>query len=293
MNNKNLIKETNGITLIALIITVIILLILAGVAINIAVNGGDLFGKSQNAVSGYNAKAAKEENAVKTVLDYIDEYSEIINTKDPAVEYGYKDSENIIEASKLIPGDIINYYYDKAIEPIECVVIHNDQTHGLQVITLDSVREVTLGCDSSGTVVDPKAEEAFADGAPNGYDDSADIINFEKSRWSYNHAIATLNGYAQEYLGDMAINVRCAGALVDNIITEENESTNMYNDFDDMDSNLNNKFKNYDEYVDNMESSYYEDLRQMDSLRVIQTTNYSSYWLANRGSLGTVGYLFR
>ena len=75
MNNKNFIKETNGITLIALIITVIILLILAGTAISIAVNGGDLFGKAQNAVEGYNRKVSEE----NTVTDYykalLDQYA--------------------------------------------------------------------------------------------------------------------------------------------------------------------------------------------------------------------------
>lgn len=54
-------KDQKGITLIALVITVIVLLILAGTAITIAVNGDNIFGKANTAVNAYNAKAANQE----------------------------------------------------------------------------------------------------------------------------------------------------------------------------------------------------------------------------------------
>ena len=63
-------KREKGITLIALIITVIILLILAGAAISISVNGGDIFAKSQNAVTMYNSKVSEEEISVKNLVNY-------------------------------------------------------------------------------------------------------------------------------------------------------------------------------------------------------------------------------
>ena len=53
-------KDQKGITLVALVITVIVLLILAGTAITIAINGGDLFGKSSNAVTQFNNKVNDE-----------------------------------------------------------------------------------------------------------------------------------------------------------------------------------------------------------------------------------------
>ena len=56
-------QTQTGITLIALIITVIVLLILAGTAISISVNGGDLFSKSENSVNKWNNAALKEEIA--------------------------------------------------------------------------------------------------------------------------------------------------------------------------------------------------------------------------------------
>ena len=57
-------RDERGITLIALIITVIVLLILAGTAISIAINGGDIFSKASTARDQWNASVADEENKI-------------------------------------------------------------------------------------------------------------------------------------------------------------------------------------------------------------------------------------
>ena len=53
------IKQNKGITLVALIITIIILLILSGVAIN-AINNTNLIAKSESAVETSKKKTAEE-----------------------------------------------------------------------------------------------------------------------------------------------------------------------------------------------------------------------------------------
>ena len=60
-------ERNEGITLIALIITIIILLILVGVSINLAIKG-DLFGSSEKAVSGTNDKTAQEQTRVDELM---------------------------------------------------------------------------------------------------------------------------------------------------------------------------------------------------------------------------------
>ena len=55
------IKETKGITLVALIITVIILLILAGVTISLVIGKNGLIAKSKESVEKYNEKAKEEQ----------------------------------------------------------------------------------------------------------------------------------------------------------------------------------------------------------------------------------------
>ena len=66
-------KNTKGITLIALIITIIIMLILVRVGINLSIKG-DLFGSAENAVNGTNAKIEEEQSRV-------DELMKILNTE--------------------------------------------------------------------------------------------------------------------------------------------------------------------------------------------------------------------
>ena len=53
-------KEQKGITLIALIITIVVMLILVGVTINVALNGG-LFPKAEYASEQMQIEAEKEE----------------------------------------------------------------------------------------------------------------------------------------------------------------------------------------------------------------------------------------
>ena len=65
------IKRKNGITLVALIITIIILLILAGVSLSFVFNGG-ILDKSQQAVNEYENASQKEQD----LLDKIDKYLE-------------------------------------------------------------------------------------------------------------------------------------------------------------------------------------------------------------------------
>ena len=75
MNNKKNkmpnAKCQKGITLIALIITVIVLLILAGTAISIAINGGDIFGKASQAREGWNSAVATEEQKINEVWNIL------------------------------------------------------------------------------------------------------------------------------------------------------------------------------------------------------------------------------
>ena len=60
-------SKNKGITLIALIITIIILLILVGVSVNLLIKG-DLFGSAQKAVNGTNAKVEEQQTAVDELM---------------------------------------------------------------------------------------------------------------------------------------------------------------------------------------------------------------------------------
>lgn len=65
-------KENKGITLIALIITIIVLLILAGVTISFVMRGG-ILDNSQLAVEKYKNSASDEDNTLKDMDKYLDD----------------------------------------------------------------------------------------------------------------------------------------------------------------------------------------------------------------------------
>ena len=74
MNKNDKRRAEKGITLVALVITVIVLLILAGTAITIAINGGDIFTKATTARETWNAALEEEENALLPVVQQLDDY---------------------------------------------------------------------------------------------------------------------------------------------------------------------------------------------------------------------------
>ena len=71
------------------ILNIIILLILAGVAINLAVDSDGLFGKTGQSANSWNEATAKEGNAVNSLIGYLYEMSrvtsdeKVVVTSDP------------------------------------------------------------------------------------------------------------------------------------------------------------------------------------------------------------------
>ena len=80
---RKMVNAKRGITLVALVITVIVLLILAGTAISIAINGGDIFTKAKTATEAWNTAVQNEEDSLVSFIDtYLlyDEDTEILRT---------------------------------------------------------------------------------------------------------------------------------------------------------------------------------------------------------------------
>ena len=67
-----MLKSNKGITLVALVITIIVLLILAGVVISMTLGNEGLITKSQNAVDKYSAAAGNEQNVLNDVENTFD-----------------------------------------------------------------------------------------------------------------------------------------------------------------------------------------------------------------------------
>ena len=74
-------KGQKGITLVALVITVVVMLILAGVAIAAVVDGNGLFNSTRNAANEYQLKAEAENQLLNDLKGYIDNQIQINDYK--------------------------------------------------------------------------------------------------------------------------------------------------------------------------------------------------------------------
>ncbi len=92
---KKEIEQKRGITLIALIITIIILLILVGVSVNLLIKG-DLFGSAEKAVNGTNAKVEEQQTRVDELMGELDEIEKEIEEQQRQQEEA--------EKQKNLPG---------------------------------------------------------------------------------------------------------------------------------------------------------------------------------------------
>ena len=88
-------RKNKGITLIALIITIIILLILVGVSLNLLIKG-DLFGSAEKAVTGTNAKVNEQQTRVDELMGELDEVEREIEEQERQQEEA--------EKQKNLPG---------------------------------------------------------------------------------------------------------------------------------------------------------------------------------------------
>ena len=73
MNNKSKNKQEKGITLIALVVTIVVLLILAGVSISLVLNNNGVISKAKEAKNRYAEAQTNEEKQLNEVSDWIKE----------------------------------------------------------------------------------------------------------------------------------------------------------------------------------------------------------------------------
>lgn len=85
--------KEKGITLIALVVTIIILLILAGVTIGIATNGTGLFDKAKLATDKYNNEVDKENYELGQATNYIENYSTFTRSGGSNINYSTEEQD--------------------------------------------------------------------------------------------------------------------------------------------------------------------------------------------------------
>lgn len=66
-----MLKNQKGITLVSLVITIIVLLILATVAITLSVSPEGIFGKANNAAQAWNSAVTTEDTEISNLIEKI------------------------------------------------------------------------------------------------------------------------------------------------------------------------------------------------------------------------------
>ena len=75
-------KKEKGITLVALVVTIIVLLILAGVAISLTIGQNGIFTRAQNATERWEKAVDKEDQEMSNFQDTYDEVVANLNLDD-------------------------------------------------------------------------------------------------------------------------------------------------------------------------------------------------------------------
>lgn len=302
-------KNSKGITLIALVITIILLLILAGVTIATLTGDNGILTQAGNAkeqtekadiierakieivgVQSENNGELPKEDLDRILKSYdkdgtirIDDEGNryIVTSKNYKILVSdiWSKETPVIVAEKVLKTDsTATEAKDKSpyvlYNNILCRVLYNDDTHGIQIISADNVGNVTLG--SGDTLVGNADFE---------YDGSATINdNFKLAATSYNKAVTTLNNKAKTYKNSTALDARCLGS--DPVPTNGVFAEDVAGYWSGSDEYLttygwNDKFKTDD-------TKYKEDVAKLNSLGLNISTDS---WLASRivssGSSGT------
>ena len=249
-------KDQKAITLIALVITIIVLLILAGVALATLTGNKSIIENANNAVERYNASAGNDQNVLNQVENLFAKY--MGGSSSTGDDDDTPQTPTQKTAASLQEGEWVMYDTGvSGIGVIPCRVLYNDATHGIQLISKGTVGDnITLG--------DPNE-------------------NFNTALASYNSAIETLNTAAMTYKNSTYANdARSVGSVptVENgMFTSKNSETAAPFTMEFQYNNLNQiNVKGADE-------NYTTDWTKMGSLGTanenIQSAS-AAYWLASR-----------
>jgi len=277
-------KSTNkGITLIALVITIIVLLILAGVSIATLTGQNGVLTKAENAKTATKEETAKEE--VKLAWAAIT--SDYYEGKKGSKKSNYYTQENLNQELKET-GKITEFNYQEE-GTTTLVYVKKDGEYNMQITTKGEI--IIHENEKTGTItnlkkgdyiklIDKKGIERtcvvlYDANSSNGIQvvtlDDVDKValgnetSFEKAKDSWDNAVTILNNKAKEYVNESwGSNARCVGSMQNSSETTELTATKSINRLVTV---------NYD-------NNYEKDYEILQELGISDCI--SSYWLGSK-----------
>ena len=146
-------RQVKGITLIALVVTIIILLILAGIALNLTIEENGIFTRAQNAVDRYEAAAIEEKLKMLILADYIPDEG---------------------EGSDIIKG-IYSMEETEENEKWDCIIELNGELYRVNMIITES--DVSVESATKIDALDDMAIPMYIMFYLNGYTDEIEIVS--------------------------------------------------------------------------------------------------------------------
>ena len=122
----NYTRKNQGITLVALIVTIIVLLILAGAVINMAVGADGIFSKASDAVNAHNNAVAREQQILEELFDAAENYGDDIEIPEGTVA---RVKSNFFESVQ----DAIDYCNTNTVT--DPVILLVDQYENIEVMS--------------------------------------------------------------------------------------------------------------------------------------------------------------
>ena len=211
LKEKNMYKKENGITLVALVITVVVMLILAAIAIG-SVTGDGLFNRTRQAAEAYENASKKESDQIQELMNEIDEYLTEEN-----------DNEGVDPGEVAVVGDFVNYSvivdgvtYDK------WRILDLDNNGHMEIVCYNGP-EFTLGAGTAS----PSDTTEEKEKAKSDYANAIKILNDE----SVPYGEGTY-GYSTRHLGSDPSNPSSYATIDESYIK-------LYEDYDNIESNAN------------------------------------------------------
>ncbi len=186
-NIQPLISDHNGITLIALVITIIVMLILVGVTVTVALNGG-LFNQAKVATADTQNAVNKEQNLSSGELkvngvwyDSLEDYTNEIPSKKGNWELSV-DGKTVTNGEVTLKvGDYVNYTQDEGTYPNEKLGYHyTGRNNAPNFATQLDMKWRILGVDSNGCLTlisDKPTTQGFVSDYGVGYCNIVFILN--------------------------------------------------------------------------------------------------------------------
>lgn len=250
----------SGITLIALVITVIVLLILTGITINLTIGQDGIIKRAEEAGRNYSNSEDYERNELAQLINKTDNIIANIASGNVGADAA------TIDINSLEAGDYIKYDSgDNGV--IMCRVLYPATSqYGLQIISDKNVKDVTLGGST-----------------------------WASGKTSYNNLIVNLNDYAEAYINtEYSQDARSVGSLptVDengNFTQKDKGSTTKVSISSSF--TLPNGWTSRSSGCYNSDTNYDDDITQMVKAGILTTEK--NYFLASRSvSKGTNNNLF-